>query len=261
MAKIASQLLVDQANNILNYIKKNTIPYTDGGMTLAGMDCQGAVEFCLIQAGIPEKECNLAGSNKHFRACVWTGTPEECVAAFGSIPAGAAIFILEFDGGEVARGYTDGLGNASHMGLWTGKTSLAASAGKEKVIESNFKGKTIPNGGWNRVGLMPWVNYGLSTDKQALLTAAETVEEVTIAQRKWTPIYDHLRFAKGDKGGGTREIQTALKSLGYDLDVDGDFGEDTDTAVRAFQRESKLTMDGVVGKNTWAALATAVNAA
>jgi hypothetical protein len=36
--------------------------------------------------------------------------------------------------------------------------------------------------------------------------------------------------------------------------VDGQFGARTDTAVRAFQREKGLAVDGLVGEFTWSAL-------
>jgi peptidoglycan hydrolase-like protein with peptidoglycan-binding domain len=39
-----------------------------------------------------------------------------------------------------------------------------------------------------------------------------------------------------------------------DLDVDGIFGPKTDSAVRAFQSNENLAVDGIVGKNTWTAL-------
>ena len=39
-----------------------------------------------------------------------------------------------------------------------------------------------------------------------------------------------------------------------DLDVDGDFGPKTKAAVRDFQSNENLTVDGIVGRNTWTAL-------
>jgi peptidoglycan hydrolase-like protein with peptidoglycan-binding domain len=39
-----------------------------------------------------------------------------------------------------------------------------------------------------------------------------------------------------------------------ELDVDGIFGPKTEAAVRAFQSNENLTVDGIVGKQTWTAL-------
>lgn len=66
-----------------------------------------------------------------------------------------------------------------------------------------------------------------------------------------------VNVKKGSKGNNVRWVQWELKRLGYDLGkygIDGDFGSATDKAVRAFQKKHKLTVDGIVGKNTRAAL-------
>ena len=39
-----------------------------------------------------------------------------------------------------------------------------------------------------------------------------------------------------------------------DLDVDGIFGPRTEAAVRDFQSNENLAVDGIVGRNTWTAL-------
>ena len=128
------------------------------GTSYSTMDCQAFVERCLYDAGL---SVNLAGSNAWYRAMTWTGTPEECRAIFGTIPVGAFLYILEFDGGERARGYYDGIGNSSHMGLYIGRNggAIHSSYSRGGVYYSSFSGSTI-NGGWNRVGLWKRLDYG-----------------------------------------------------------------------------------------------------
>jgi len=59
---------------------------------------------------------------------------------------------------------------------------------------------------------------------------------------------------QGDRGPEVRELQVKLKDLGFPLNADGIFGPETAQRVRDFQRSKGLTMDGVVGPQTWAAL-------
>ena len=59
----------------------------------------------------------------------------------------------------------------------------------------------------------------------------------------------------GSKGDEVRTLQSLLNSKGYSVgSVDGDFGPATEAAVRKFQADHGLGVDGIVGKNTWAAL-------
>ena len=63
---------------------------------------------------------------------------------------------------------------------------------------------------------------------------------------------------KGASGDEVRELQTMLAAWGYDVGaVDGVFGSATEGAVRAFQTAKGLTVDGICGTATWAALDTA----
>ena len=56
---------------------------------------------------------------------------------------------------------------------------------------------------------------------------------------------------KGSTGSAVRTLQKRLKELGYYTgSVDGDFGDGTSNAVRAFQRANGLKVDGVVGEGT-----------
>ena len=152
------------------------------GTPYSRLDCQAFVEACLKDAG---DRTNLAGSNAWYRECMrhgWVGSPDECKQRFGAIPKGAFLFILKASGNEPEKYKGDGIGNASHIGLYTGESgkqmveqamqdgvsnamqydfgdgAIHSSSSRGCVCTSKFSGKSI-NGGWNRIGLWDGVDY------------------------------------------------------------------------------------------------------
>ena len=142
------------------------------------MDCQALWEKMLSDCGL---KMNLGGSNSWYRYIMehgWCGTPEECKELFGGIPQGATLFIREDVSESTPEQFrNDGIGDITHMGDYTAMTgaemvqiateagvkdagqynrgdgAIHSSSSKGGVNTSKFAGKTIPNGGWNRVGL------------------------------------------------------------------------------------------------------------
>ncbi|WP_062048655.1 peptidoglycan-binding protein [Bacillus sp. JCM 19034] len=59
----------------------------------------------------------------------------------------------------------------------------------------------------------------------------------------------------GARGNITRVLQTILFIRGFNPGpFDGVFGDMTTGAVRAFQRDRSLSVDGIAGRQTWSAL-------
>lgn len=59
----------------------------------------------------------------------------------------------------------------------------------------------------------------------------------------------------GSRGSEVTQIQTKLKRWGYyNGNIDGIYGSQTVAAVKYFQRKNGLTVDGIAGKNTLAAM-------
>ncbi len=61
----------------------------------------------------------------------------------------------------------------------------------------------------------------------------------------------------GDKGLAVRRLQQQLNAHGAKLNADGDYGDETEKAVRAYQAKIGLVVDGKAGEKTLAALAGA----
>ena len=57
----------------------------------------------------------------------------------------------------------------------------------------------------------------------------------------------------GNRGEDVRSLQYLLRHHGYSTPVNGGFGTATDQAVRHFQSDRGLVVDGIVGPQTWGA--------
>ena len=68
------------------------------------------------------------------------------------------------------------------------------------------------------------------------------------------PAKDNIAYPvlrKGSKGVYVEVLQKKLNDAGYNLAVDGDFGNKTLEAVKDYQKVNGLVVDGIVGAKTW----------
>lgn len=65
------------------------------------------------------------------------------------------------------------------------------------------------------------------------------------------PVNKLKTVRRGSDGGGVYLLQKLLVGKGYKLDCDSNFGGQTESAVKAYQQANGLTIDGIVGQNTW----------
>lgn len=68
----------------------------------------------------------------------------------------------------------------------------------------------------------------------------------------WALLVETIR--RSDDNDAVRAVQVQLNKHGHKLVVDGVVGPLTVAAVTDFQRQSNLTVDGIVGQNTWRTL-------
>lgn len=143
--------------------------------------------------------------------------------------------------------------------------------------------KTVNPGGpfgarWMRLSV-PWGGYGIhGTDNPSSIGQAAShgcvrmYNEDVIELYNQVPIGTPVRITgvvplgrilrRGLSGLDVRDVQGKLNVLGYyQGDIDGVFGPMTETAVRNFQRDQGLSVDGIVGPQTYSALQQAYDVA
>ena len=125
------------------------------------LDCQAFVEKVLYDSGVHKPDgsaYNWKGSNSMCRSALsWRGTLAEAVERFGTVPDGAWTFILKNDGGEKDRGYNDGEGNASHVGIYVGGGIVRDSTRSTKTKRDGVGTRSIND--FNMIGLCKYLDY------------------------------------------------------------------------------------------------------
>ena len=97
--------------------------------------------------------------------------------------------------------------------------------------------------------------YNLTADGVA---GSETLKKLDSAYKNADSDKDDGSLRKGATGSAVKNLQTKLKKLGfYNASIDGDYGDTTVAAVKAFQKKYNLTADGVAGSETLKKLDTA----
>lgn len=101
--------------------------------------------------------------------------------------------------------------------------------------------------GWRRV---------LALAAAFVFTMAGTLAATTAAAphgHAYANAFFHTQTT-GNRGVDVLAIQHLLTAAGQSTGADGVFGSGTNSSVRAFQRARGLTVDGIVGPQTWGAL-------
>lgn len=100
-------------------------------------------------------------------------------------------------------------------------------------------------------------HYGLT---KTATPESEAKKETTTSKGAKTVMIELQLLRIGSKGIQVQTLQHLLNAYGHKgkngraLVVDGDFGANTDYALRSFQKEEKLAVDAACGQNTWTKL-------
>ena len=163
------------------------------------------------------------------------------------------------------------------LGCWIEDENRTPAPGEIIFYDWQDDGKGDNTGWADHVGIVDSVSNGI-------ITVTEGNYQNAVGQRKIAVNYKYIRgygvpkydtepevkpqaktitiklqeLRKGSTGEQVEVLQRILSTYGYNLGsknpFDGKFGDKTDAAVRAFQKAHGLTVDGIVGAKTWAAL-------
>lgn len=226
---------------------KNAVLYGARWICHFVADCANLLRWCAKKSG---DDGVHSGSN-----LIWNND----LAAKGALRNGQRT-----DGEPLKPGTFVFTGTASkhgHVGGYIGNGKVIEDVGTQTgVALTSLFAKTKDGSdkwGWwgERKGMIFDVNEG------DVILPAETPENAP--NQPSDPADDEIptdnlpTLRKGDKGDDVRYLQTLLMERGYDLGkwgADGDFGKQTEKAVKQFQKDWGLKQDGVVGKDTWAML-------
>ena len=132
-------------------------------------------------------------------------------------------------------------------------TGLVYKVDKQNVytVEGNTSSEVgvVDNGGCVRMKQYPLSHSRIAGYGRPLYT--QTVENTTTAVN--TSGYPMIKIGS-ERRHYVLLLQNALTLRGFPTDIDGYFGKDTEEKVKQFQKSRKLTVDGIVGQDTWRAL-------
>ena len=129
----------------------------------------------------------------------------------------------------------------------------------EPYFTQYCNGTTSTCDGLSQWGTVPLAQQGLGPYDILTRFYGDDIDIVTDAPvRNGQPSYPGRPLRLGDAGNDVQQIQIRLNRISTNYPsipkinpTDGNFGVDTEEAVRAFQRTFRLTEDGIVGKATW----------
>ena len=169
--------------------------------------------------------------------------------------------VVMYDWGDSGSG--DNTGTPDHVGI-----VAYISGNSMKIIEGNISDSVAyralsVNGKYIRGYCLP--DYaskanGVTISNTSSSTTSNTSGNTVTTKPTAATTYCSVKLPLlkyGSECSAVKAMQLLLLEKGYKMPkygADGDFGEETDIALKAYQKANNLEVDGKCGANTWASL-------
>lgn len=243
--------IIDLYNRHRPIARGYMVKYTDAW-------CATYVSAVAIECGLTDimpTECSCAKMIQLYKNLGRWKEADDYVPQLGDV--------VMYDWDDSGNG--DNEGNPDHVGI-----VAYISGNSMKIIEGNksdsvaYRALSV-NGKYIRGYCLP--DYaskadGVTNGNTSSNTPSDTTSNTTTTSPTVATTYYSVRLPllkMGSEGAAVKSMQQLLLAKGYKLPehgADGDFGEETDTALKAFQKAKNLEVDGKCGANTWSALIT-----
>ena len=198
-------------------------PYqTPGTNDSRGIDCSGM----FVRAYRLQGQRIYHGSNTIWRKHLGDKGRIDSVR---DLKPGMAVFKWK---PETPAKFSDDEGDFCHIGLVTSVNPL-------RIIHASTEGMKVKAD--RKIG--KWKYWGV-------LAAADMAAGTAPAQVTAVSEFPTATLRRGDRDNDVRILQRALRTAGYDLEIDGIFGRITQECVKSFQATHGLARDGIVGPLT-----------
>lgn len=204
--------------------REQTVKYGQKWVGKMVADCSGLFTWAFKGLG----GYMYHGSNTMYKSYCTEKGKLDATARVSLLP-GAAVFT----GSENDHG---------HVGLYIGNNTVIEAKGTAYGVVTS----KLTDSKWTFWGKLKGVDY-----------SGETAPDNPAPGEDDKTVLPTLK--RGSKGEKVRELQAKLLALGYALPrfgADGDFGSETEAAVKQFQKDWGLKEDGIVGSATWERLLT-----
>lgn len=233
-------------------------PFYNGSKTAVAW-CDVFVDWCFVQAYGLENALSLTcqptnASRNYGAGCKWSRSYYK---------SKGKLHTSDPQPGDQIFFYSKDKSSISHTGL-----VYKVDDKKVYTVEGNTSGASgvISNGGgvckksysltYARLAGYGRPDYGDATVKPDVIPEAAPAPSAPATSGGGKTVMIELTTLRvGSQGAEVKTLQRLLTAMGYPCGAaDGIFGSNTLAAVKSFQRAKKLTVDGVVGKDTWTAL-------